>query len=78
LVIFPLLSAPPFPQSADSQTAWAKTVVVSDTFTGKVAGVSDGDTISVMRGGKAVKVRLYGIDCPEKKQPYGTKARQFN
>jgi len=46
-------------------------------FTGKVVGVSDGDTISVMREGRAVKVRLYGIDCPEKKQPYGTRAKQY-
>ncbi len=47
----------------------------TDTFTGKVVGVSDGDTISVMREGRAVKVRLHGIDCPEKKQPFGTKAK---
>ena len=49
----------------------------ADSFTGKVVGVSDGDTISVMREGRAVKVRLHGIDCPEKKQPYGTKAKRF-
>jgi endonuclease YncB( thermonuclease family) len=47
------------------------------TFTGKVVGVNDGDTIKVMREGKAVKVRLYGIDCPERKQPYGTKAKRY-
>ena len=49
----------------------------ADTFTGKVVGVSDGDTISVMREGRAVKVRLHGIDCPEKKQPYGTRAKRY-
>jgi endonuclease YncB( thermonuclease family) len=64
------LFAPSSLQAADFQTAWVKTVVAGDTFTGKVVGVSDGDTISVMRGGKAVKVRLYGIDCPEKKQAW--------
>ena len=47
----------------------------NDTFTGKVVGVSDGDTISVMRKGRAVKVRLHGIDCPEKRQPFGTRAK---
>ncbi|MFX0200221.1 MAG: thermonuclease family protein [Candidatus Hodarchaeota archaeon] len=30
-----------------------------------------------MRGGRAVKVRLHGIDCPEKKQAFGTNAKQF-
>ena len=46
------------------------------SFTGRVVGLSDGDTVSVLREGKAVKVRLYGIDTPEKKQPFGTQARQ--
>ena len=67
-LVLSFLFAPSSLQAADSQLVWLKTVVASDTFTGKVVGVSDGDTISVMRGGKAVKVRLYGIDCPEKKQ----------
>jgi endonuclease YncB( thermonuclease family) len=63
------LLAPPFLQVADSQLAWAKT--------GKVFGISGGDTISVMPEGKAVKVCLHGIDCPEKKQAFSTKAKQF-
>ncbi|MBU2548728.1 MAG: thermonuclease family protein [Proteobacteria bacterium] len=46
-------------------------------FSGKVVGISDGDTISVMHEGKAAKVRLAGIDCPESHQPFGTKAKQF-
>jgi len=45
-------------------------------FSGECVGVSDGDTIKVMRGGTAVKVRLLGIDCPEKKQDFGSKAKQ--
>jgi len=46
-------------------------------FTGKVIGVADGDTVTVLRDKKQVKVRFYGIDCPEKKQPFGKKAKQF-
>ncbi len=46
-------------------------------FSGKVVGVTDGDTISVMRDEKAAKIRLHGIDCPEFNQPFGTKAKQF-
>jgi endonuclease YncB( thermonuclease family) len=52
-------------------------LVCAEQFAGKVVGISDGDTISVLRAGKAVKVRLYGIDAPEKAQAFGTKARQF-
>jgi micrococcal nuclease len=46
-------------------------------FEGKVVSVSDGDTIKVMKDDKQVKIRLAAIDCPEKKQPYGQKAKQF-
>ena len=49
----------------------------AEQFTGKVVGILDGDTISVLREGKAVRVRLYGIDAPEKAQAFGTRARQF-
>ncbi len=46
-------------------------------FTGQVIGIVDGDTIDVLHNGKAERIRLYGIDCPEKKQPYGKKAKWF-
>lgn len=48
----------------------------AEQFTGKVVGITDGDTIKVLRDGKEVRVRLYGIDCPEKGQPFGQKAKQ--
>ena len=47
------------------------------TFTGKVVGVSDGDTITVLTpANESVKVRLYGIDAPEAKQAFGSRAKQ--
>ena len=47
------------------------------TFTGKVTGVTDGDTITVVTSDKRqYKVRLEGIDSPEAKQPSGDKAKQ--
>jgi micrococcal nuclease len=45
-------------------------------FTGKVVGVSDGDTITVLVGKAQKKVRLMGIDAPESTQPYGSAAKQ--
>lgn len=44
-----------------------------------VVGVSDGDTFTLLEEAtKAnVKVRLYGVDAPEKKQPFGEKSKQF-
>ena len=44
---------------------------------GKRVGVHDGDTISVMKAGRAVRIRLEGIDCPELGQDFGTRAKQF-
>jgi endonuclease YncB( thermonuclease family) len=49
----------------------------ADTFIGKVVGITDGDTISVLRAGRAVKVRLDGIDCPESGDPFSKTAKQF-
>ena len=41
----------------------------------KVVSVADGDTIKVLRDGRQVKVRLYGIDSPEKGQAFGQQAQ---
>lgn len=47
------------------------------TFSGKCVGISDGDTIAVMKDGRAVKIRIEGIDCPELGQDFGTAAKRF-
>lgn len=47
-------------------------------ITGKVVSVTDGDTIKVLDSqNKEHKIRLGGIDAPEKSQPYG-RASQKN
>jgi endonuclease YncB( thermonuclease family) len=46
-------------------------------WSGKVVSVTDGDTIKVLRDGKQEKIRLYGIDTPEKAQGFGQKAKQL-
>jgi len=42
-----------------------------------VVNVVDGDTLVVSEDGLAKIVRLYGIDCPEQGQPFGSRARDF-
>ena len=64
LLVLLLLPVPLFSQANGPQS-----------FTDKVIGVSDGDTIKVMREGRAVKIRLHGINCSEKEQPYGPRAK---
>jgi micrococcal nuclease len=46
-------------------------------FRGRVVGVADGDTIRVLLDGQAVRVRLHGIDAPEKGQAFSNRAKQF-
>jgi endonuclease YncB( thermonuclease family) len=44
---------------------------------GKVVGVADGDTVTVLEESQQQqKVRLAGIDAPERRQPYGDRAKQ--
>ena len=49
----------------------------AEEFSGQVVGIIDGDTIEVMHLGKAERVRLHGVDCPEIGQPYGERARKY-
>ncbi len=49
----------------------------SFAWSGKVVGVADGDTITVLRDKEQVRIRLYGVDCPERYQPFSKKAKQF-
>lgn len=44
--------------------------------TGKVIGVLDGDTIDMLIDGRPYRIRLEGIDAPEKRQAYGQRSRQ--
>ena len=56
----------------------ASHALASETFPSRVVGVVDGDPLRVSRKeGGTLKVRLYGIDCPEKKQAFGARAKQF-
>lgn len=62
ILLFMLLGTPSFAQ------AWP----------GDVLTVHDGDTVRVQPAdGEAVSIRVYGVDCPELGQPYGTEARDM-
>src|SRR4051794_27924497 len=45
-------------------------------ISGRVVGITDGDTLTVLMDRKQIKVRLAEIDTPESRQPYGSRARR--
>ena len=49
----------------------------TDTLSGRVVRVTDGDTIVVLDADKVQhKIRLQGIDAPERRQAFGTKSKE--
>ena len=49
----------------------------SDSLIGRVVGVGDGDTVTVIDADqRKVTLRLAGIDAPEKSQDFGLEAKQ--
>jgi endonuclease YncB( thermonuclease family) len=49
----------------------------AEILRGKVVKIADGDTLTVLdKSNRQHKVRLIGIDAPERKQPFGTVSRQ--
>jgi micrococcal nuclease len=56
----------------------AATALSNELMTARVIGVGDGDNITVLTPiNNQIKIRLYGIDCPEEGQPFGMIAKQF-
>jgi len=49
----------------------------SYSVTGKVVAVKDGDTIEILNNDQTYRLRLDGVDCPEKNQAFGQKAKEF-
>lgn len=49
----------------------------SETWQLVPGSIYDGDTLRVQRGPEEVKVRLCGIDAPEKNQPQGIASRDY-
>ncbi|WP_438966340.1 thermonuclease family protein [Flavobacterium sp.] len=54
------------------------TLFSQTTLTAKVVGIKDGDTVVVLDSlNNQTTLRLAEVDCPEKSQPFGIKAKQF-
>jgi micrococcal nuclease len=52
--------------------------VLADTLEGRVVRVIDGDTVVVLDANRTqYRIRLAGIDAPERKQPFGQRSKQY-
>jgi endonuclease YncB( thermonuclease family) len=54
----------------------AAQVTAEPVHYGKVVKIADGDTLTLLVDSKQHRIRLSDIDAPERKQPFGTKAKQ--
>lgn len=53
------------------------TFAYSEAINGRVVGISDGDTLTLLdTGNSQFKIRLAAIDAPEKAQAFGQRAKQ--
>ncbi len=52
------------------------TASAGTVYQGKVVKIADGDTLTLLVDNTQLKIRLSDIDTPERKQPFGTRAKQ--
>ena len=46
-------------------------------YSGAIVRVADGDTFTMLVDGEEQRIRLFGVDCPERGQPYSRVATEF-
>ena len=47
----------------------------AEMLAGKVVGISDGDTLTLLADNRQIKIRVAGVDAPEKAQPFGQRSK---
>lgn len=68
---------PPTPAQAAQPTATSGQTLTTRRLEGKVVGVADGDTITVLSAvNRQARVRLQGVDAPESQQAFGQVSKQ--
>ncbi|MEM0979543.1 MAG: hypothetical protein AAGH78_04630 [Cyanobacteria bacterium P01_H01_bin.58] len=83
LLVLGAISALPrlFPQAADrvfesvAEVTAPTSVANSEHYQLVPGSIYDGDTLRVTDGSQEIKIRLCGIDAPEKEQPMGIESR---
>lgn len=72
--VFSRLLAPLVQRNSRSMTAAAARLPKS--LTGRVTQIADGDTLTIVADRQQHRIRLWGIEAPERKQSFGQQAKQ--
>ncbi len=76
LISFAELPFPVFIHSTNTFENYSEPIPAP--FNGKVIKIVDGDTYDVLTSDfKTIRIRMNGIDAPEKKQAYGTRSKDY-
>ncbi|MES9907196.1 MAG: thermonuclease family protein [Candidatus Thiodiazotropha sp.] len=54
----------------------APSIAAEAPYQASVVKITDGDSLVVLVGREQIRIRLSEIDCPERKQPWGSRAKQ--
>jgi len=77
-ILLLLLLFTPFGQIDGKNPEDNQVVKKSKDYFVKVVGITDGDTFQGLTDNKQLlKIRIYGIDAPEKNQAFGTRSKQY-
>jgi micrococcal nuclease len=55
----------------------AASMAPAETWKGAAVAAPAGDILSVDREGESVRVRVFGVDCPDTGQPFAEEAKEF-
>ncbi len=62
---------------AASILSFVMSAAMAGTIQGRIVGIADGDTVTILDEEKTQhKIRLGGIDAPEKKQAFGNRSKE--
>lgn len=62
--------------AASTDAVRSEQQATAKTLAGQVVSVADGDTVTVLNANQQHKIRLQGIDAPEKAQPFGQRSKE--
>lgn len=77
ILIYAVIGGAGCASSRSSTPALSVKFATTQVLDGYVVAVLDGDTIDIVQAGQKTRIRIRGIDAPEKTQAFGNGARHY-